>query len=81
MYRSSEARGLKNFPQVEDFQDEAQQLLARHSISRGATRFGRLLLILPLLRTIRAEKIDKVFFAGTFGNTSIEKMICKMYKG
>lgn len=38
MYRSSEARGLKNFPQVEDFQDEAQQLLARHSISRGATR-------------------------------------------
>lgn len=44
-------------------------------------RFGRLLLLLPLLRTISAEKIERMFFLATFGNTSIEKVIYKMYNG
>lgn len=44
-------------------------------------RFGRLLLVLPLLRTIGSDKIERIFFANTFGNTSIERIISKMYKG
>uniref|UniRef100_F1L2P9 Photoreceptor-specific nuclear receptor n=2 Tax=Ascaris TaxID=6251 RepID=F1L2P9_ASCSU len=76
-----ETRGLKDFAHVEELQDQAQQMLARHSMASGPTRFGRLLLLLPLLRTVGADKIEKMFFEATFGNMSIEKMICKMYKG
>uniref|UniRef100_A0A915PFU3 Photoreceptor-specific nuclear receptor n=1 Tax=Setaria digitata TaxID=48799 RepID=A0A915PFU3_9BILA len=76
-----ETRGLKNLAQVEDLQDQAQQTLARHTMNSSPARFGRLLLLLPLLRTISAEKIERMFFLPTFGNTSIDKIICKMYNG
>ncbi|VDM48646.1 unnamed protein product [Toxocara canis] len=75
-----ETRGLKDFAHVEELQDQAQQMLARHAVASGPTRFGRLLLLLPLLRTVGSDKIEKVFFEATFGNMSIEKLICKMYK-
>uniref|UniRef100_A0A914ZT16 Photoreceptor-specific nuclear receptor n=1 Tax=Parascaris univalens TaxID=6257 RepID=A0A914ZT16_PARUN len=76
-----ETRGLKDFAHVEELQDQAQQMLARHSMAFGPIRFGRLLLLLPLLRTVGADKIEKMFFETTFGSMSIEKIICKMYKG
>uniref|UniRef100_A0A8R1TT15 Photoreceptor-specific nuclear receptor n=1 Tax=Onchocerca volvulus TaxID=6282 RepID=A0A8R1TT15_ONCVO len=76
-----ETRGLKNLVQVEDLQDQAQQTLARHTMNSSPARFGRLLLLLPLLRTISAEKIERMFFIATFGNTSIDKIIYKMYNG
>ncbi|KAL3990213.1 Zinc finger C4 type (two domains) family protein [Acanthocheilonema viteae] len=76
-----ETRGLKNLSQVEDLQDQAQQTLSRHTMNSSPARFGRLLLLLPLLRTISAEKIERMFFMATFGNTSIDKIICKMYNG
>ncbi|VDK72161.1 unnamed protein product [Litomosoides sigmodontis] len=76
-----ETRGLKNLAQVEDLQDQAQQTLSRHTMNTSPARFGRLLLLLPLLRTISAEKIERMFFVATFGNTSIDKVIYKMYNG
>ncbi|CAG9531537.1 unnamed protein product [Cercopithifilaria johnstoni] len=76
-----ETRGLKNLSQVEDLQDQAQQTLAKHTMNSSPARFGRLLLLLPLLRTISAEKIERMFFVATFGNSSIDKIICKMYNG
>ncbi|EFO22281.1 hypothetical protein LOAG_06205 [Loa loa] len=76
-----ETRGLKNLAQVEDLQDQAQQTLARHTMNSSPARFGRLLLLLPLLRTISAEKIERLFFMATFGNTSFDQIICKMYNG
>ncbi|KAM3728766.1 Photoreceptor-specific nuclear receptor [Dirofilaria immitis] len=76
-----ETRGLKNLSQVEDLQDQAQQTLARHTMNSSPARFGRLLLLLPLLRTISVEKIERMFFITTFGNTTIDKIICKMYNG
>uniref|UniRef100_A0A0M3JZE9 Nuclear hormone receptor FAX-1 (inferred by orthology to a C. elegans protein) n=1 Tax=Anisakis simplex TaxID=6269 RepID=A0A0M3JZE9_ANISI len=75
-----ETRGLKDYAQVTELQDQTQQMLARHSTAFGPTRFGRLLLLLPLLRTIGADKIEKMFFEATFGGTPIEKLISKMYK-
>ncbi|VDN01685.1 unnamed protein product [Thelazia callipaeda] len=77
-----ETRGLKNLAQVEELQDQAQQMLARHTItSSSSARFGRLLLLLPLLRNVNVESIEQMFFVATFGHTSIDKIICKMYNG
>lgn len=42
-------------------------------------RFGRLLLMLPLLRTINSSRIEAIFFP-TIGDTKMEKVLCDMYK-
>ncbi|MFH4974794.1 hypothetical protein AB6A40_001503 [Gnathostoma spinigerum] len=76
-----ETRGLKDVSQIEELQDQTQQMLARQSAHGSPIRFGRLLLTLPLLRKINADKVEKVFFEPTFRTTPIEAMICEMYKG
>ena len=43
-------------------------------------RFGRLLLMLPSLRFISSEKVEKIFFGRTIGNTPMEKLLCDMFK-
>ena len=43
-------------------------------------RFGRLLLMLPLLRLVASEYIENVFFRPTIGNTPMEKLLCDMFK-
>lgn len=43
-------------------------------------RFGRLLLMLPLLRLVPASRVEAVFFQRTIGNTPMEKVLCDMYK-
>jgi len=44
-------------------------------------RFGRLLLLLPLLRLVPPERIENLFFRRTIGNTPMEKLLCDMFKG
>ncbi len=43
-------------------------------------RFGRLLLMIPLLRIIPSSKIESVYFHKTIGNCAMEKVLCDMYK-
>lgn len=43
-------------------------------------RFGKLLLLLPSLRFITAERIELLFFRKTIGNTPMEKLLCDMFK-
>jgi len=43
-------------------------------------RFGRLLLLLPLLRLVPPERIENLFFRRTIGNTPMEKLLCDMFK-
>ncbi|XP_069673259.1 photoreceptor-specific nuclear receptor isoform X2 [Periplaneta americana] len=79
----SETRGLKDPAQVENLQDQAQVMLGQHT--RGqypgqAARFGRLLLMLPLLRQVATARIEQIFFQRTIGNTPMEKVLCDMYK-
>ncbi|XP_021913474.1 photoreceptor-specific nuclear receptor-like [Zootermopsis nevadensis] len=79
----SETRGLKDPAQVENLQDQAQVMLGQHT--RGqypgqAARFGRLLLMLPLLRQVSTGRIEQIFFQRTIGNTPMEKVLCDMYK-
>ncbi|XP_055597844.1 photoreceptor-specific nuclear receptor-like isoform X2 [Uranotaenia lowii] len=79
----SEARGLKDPVQIENLQDQAQVMLAQHSRSQfpgQIARFGRLLLMLPLLRIINSHKIESIYFQKTIGNTPMEKVLCDMYK-
>lgn len=79
----TETRGLKDPAQVENLQDQAQVMLGQHT--RGhypgqAARFGRLLLMLPLLRQVATGRIEQIFFQRTIGNTPMEKVLCDMYK-
>lgn len=45
-----------------------------------ASRFGKLLLLLPSLRFLTAERIELLFFRKTIGNTPMEKLLCDMFK-
>uniref|UniRef100_A0A182PVT0 Photoreceptor-specific nuclear receptor n=1 Tax=Anopheles epiroticus TaxID=199890 RepID=A0A182PVT0_9DIPT len=79
----SEARGLKDPVQIENLQDQAQVMLAQHSRTQfpgQIARFGRLLLMLPLLRAVNSHKIESIYFQKTIGNTPMEKVLCDMYK-
>ncbi|XP_035712614.1 photoreceptor-specific nuclear receptor isoform X1 [Folsomia candida] len=85
LFRSGElyTRGLKDPLQVENLQDQAQVMLCQHS--RGQypgqpARFGRLLLMLPLLRQVPAQRIELLFFQRTIGSTPMEKVLTDMYR-
>lgn len=78
-----ETRGLKDPVQVENLQDQAQVMLGQHTRGQHpgqAARFGRLLLMLPLLRHVPTGRIEHIFFQRTIGNTPMEKVLCDMYK-
>ncbi|XP_015912408.1 photoreceptor-specific nuclear receptor isoform X1 [Parasteatoda tepidariorum] len=79
----ADARGLKDAHQVEGLQDQAQLMLQQHVKTQHPThpfRFGRLLLMLPSLRYVPSERIESMFFHRTIGNTSMEKLLCDMFK-
>lgn len=58
----------------------AQQLALSLTASFLLFRFGKLLLLLPSLRFITAERIERLFFRKTIGNTPMEKLLCDMFK-
>ncbi|KAK2193564.1 hypothetical protein NP493_10g08012 [Ridgeia piscesae] len=78
-----DARGLKDPQQIENLQDQAQVMLGQHiRVQHPAqpVRFGRLLLVLPLLRLVAPMSIENIFFRRTIGNTPMEKLLCDMFK-
>jgi nuclear receptor subfamily 2 group E member 3 len=80
---SAETRGLKDPLQIENLQDQAQVMLMSHARAAhgGApARFGRLLLLLPLLRLVPPHQLEAEFFAKTIGRTPMEKVLADMYK-
>ncbi|XP_013794047.1 photoreceptor-specific nuclear receptor-like [Limulus polyphemus] len=79
----TDSRGLKDAHQVEVLQDQAHLMLQQHVKTQHPThpvRFGRLLLMLPSLRYVPADRIETLFFQRTIGNTPMEKLLCDMYK-
>uniref|UniRef100_T1GNS4 NR LBD domain-containing protein n=1 Tax=Megaselia scalaris TaxID=36166 RepID=T1GNS4_MEGSC len=77
-----EMPGICDIQPVEMLQDQAQCILSDHvriRYPRQATRFGRLLLLLPSLRTIRASTIEALFFKETIGNVPIARLLRDMY--
>lgn len=43
-------------------------------------RFGKLLLLLPALRSVGPSTIEEVFFKKTIGNVPITRLLSDMYK-
>ncbi|KOX79003.1 Photoreceptor-specific nuclear receptor [Melipona quadrifasciata] len=80
-YYEVETRGLKDSSQIENLQDQAQVMLGQHARAQqpgSPARFGRLLLLLPLLRTVPASRVELIYFHRTIGNTPMEKVLCDM---
>ena len=63
-------------------QDQAQCILGDYVRSRHPrqpTRFGRLLLAIPLLRMIRPATVENFFFRDTVGDASVIRLLHDMY--
>lgn len=76
-----ELRGLKEPQLIENLQDQAQMMLAQHvATSSSSNRFGKLLLLLPILKNIGSSRIERLYFSQTIGNLSIEKLLTDLIK-
>ncbi|KDR18152.1 Nuclear receptor subfamily 2 group E member 1 [Zootermopsis nevadensis] len=76
-------RTLANPATVATLQDHTQYTLKKYNDTvhpRDPVRFGKLLLLLPTLRTVSAATIEELFFRRTIGDIPIERIICDMYK-
>ncbi|XP_057324948.1 nuclear receptor subfamily 2 group E member 1 [Microplitis mediator] len=51
-----------------------------HHASFGALRFGRILMVLPFLKSVSSGVIEELFFRRTIGVIPIERIICDVYK-
>ena len=79
----TETLGLTDLHPVEMLQDQAQCILGdyvRNRYQRQPTRFGRLLLAIPLLRMIRTSTIELLFFKETVGDASVIRLLHDMYR-
>ena len=79
----AETLGLTDLHPVEMLQDQAQCILGdyvRNRYQRQPTRFGRLLLAIPLLRMIRTSTIEMIFFKETVGDASVIRLLHDMYR-
>ena len=73
----------KDLQSIISFQDQTQLTLSKYDSSAYPTqpfRFGKLLLLLPALRSVSSQTIEELFFKKTIGNISIERVILDMYK-
>merc|ERR1712021_231110 len=78
---STDAVGLSNAQAIEQLQEKSQCALEEYCRTQYAnqpTRFGRLLLRLPSLRTVSSQVIEQVFFLRLVGKTPIETLIRDM---
>lgn len=76
-------RGLRAPHMVERLQDQAQAMLGEYCRSHNPeqqVRFGKLLLMLPSLRSVSPKMIEDLFFRGALDNVPIERMLCDMFK-
>lgn len=73
---------LRDAAAVARLRDGAQLALGQRlsGASFGALRFGKLLLLLPTLRSVSTHAIEELFFRRTIGVIPIERIICDMYK-
>merc|ERR1719211_926205 len=78
---TSDAPGLTDVQVIEQMQEKSQCALEEYCRSQypnQPTRFGRLLLRLPSLRTVSSQVIEQVFFLRLVGKTPIETLIRDM---
>ncbi|GFV02454.1 photoreceptor-specific nuclear receptor [Trichonephila clavipes] len=83
IFLSIEASGLRDPLQVEMLQDQTQLMLHEYVLTKhppSKVRFGKLLLILSLVRKINAPVIEDIFFRKTIGSVPIERLLCDMFQ-
>ena len=76
-----DACGLSDTVHIEGLQEKAQCALeeyVRSQYPNQPTRFGKLLLRLPSLRSVSAQVIEQLFFVRLVGKTPIETLIRDM---
>lgn len=77
----SDACGLSETQTIEQLQEKSQCALeeyCRTQYPNQPTRFGKLLLRLPSLRTVSPAVIEQLFFVRLVGKTPIETLIRDM---
>ena len=77
----SDAPGLSDVQIIEQLQEKSQCALEEYCRSQypnQPTRFGKLLLRLPSLRTVSSSVIEQLFFVRLVGKTPIETLIRDM---
>ena len=77
----SDASSLSDSGTIEQLQEKSQCALeeyCRTQYPNQPTRFGKLLLRLPSLRTVSASVIEQLFFVRLVGKTPIETLIRDM---
>lgn len=80
---AAEVKGLRDLQTVAALQDQTQLTLNKYISTAYPTqpfRFGKLLLLLPSLRSVSNRTIEELFFRKTIGSIPIERIICDMYK-
>ncbi|XP_060563472.1 nuclear receptor subfamily 2 group F member 1-A-like isoform X6 [Ruditapes philippinarum] len=78
---SSDACGITDTNHIDSIQEKSQCALEEYCRSQypnQPTRFGKLLLRLPSLRTVSASVIEQLFFVRLVGKTPIETLIRDM---
>jgi hypothetical protein len=79
----SESVKLREQVQVEILQDQTHVMLQEYCTGKSPPskiRFGKLLLILPLIRRINGNILEELFFKQTIGEIPIERLLCDMFK-
>ncbi|PBC32346.1 Steroid receptor seven-up, isoforms B/C [Apis cerana cerana] len=77
----ADACGLSDVAHIESLQEKSQCALeeyCRTQYPNQPTRFGKLLLRLPSLRTVSSQVIEQLFFVRLVGKTPIETLIRDM---
>lgn len=80
-YNILDACGLSDVSHIESLQEKSQCALEEYCRSHypnQSTRFGKLLLRLPSLRTVSSQVIEQLFFVRLVGKTPIETLIRDM---
>ncbi|XP_015522822.1 steroid receptor seven-up, isoforms B/C isoform X1 [Neodiprion pinetum] len=78
---TTDACGLSDVGHIESLQEKSQCALeeyCRTQYPNQPTRFGKLLLRLPSLRTVSSQVIEQLFFVRLVGKTPIETLIRDM---
>ncbi|KAK2187872.1 hypothetical protein NP493_152g02002 [Ridgeia piscesae] len=80
---TGDVKTLRDVQMAASLQDQAQLTLNKYIMSAYPTqpfRFGKLLLMLPSLKTISSNTIEELFFRKTIGSIPIERLLIDMFK-
>ncbi|ESO81982.1 hypothetical protein LOTGIDRAFT_135497, partial [Lottia gigantea] len=80
----ADGTNLVDVKTVENLQEQAHLMLTEHiqlQYPRQMVRFGRLLMLVSKLQTLKPSFIERVFFRTIVGNISIEKLVGNILQG